>query len=141
MLLLMAGMLLLSLLLDVASGPSMLPLREVACRAELAAAVERGSDVIVWQIRLPVALMALLVGAALGLSGLVMQTVLHNPLASSYTLGVSAGAGFGAALVIVLGSGAAATGNHCRPAGRLPVCRHRLQRGAGHRPRQGRPGR
>lgn len=103
MLLLMAGMLLLSLLLDVASGPSLLPLREVVA-ALSGSGAERGSDVIVWQIRLPVALMALLVGAALGLSGLVMQTVLHNPLASSYTLGVSAGAGFGAALVIVLGS-------------------------------------
>jgi iron complex transport system permease protein len=48
--------------------------------------------------------MAVLVGAALGLTGAVMQTILNNPLASSYTLGVSAGAGFGAALVIVVGT-------------------------------------
>jgi iron complex transport system permease protein len=61
-------------------------------------------DAIVWTIRLPVAVMALLVGAALGMTGAVMQTILNNPLASSYTLGVSAGAGFGAALVIVLGA-------------------------------------
>lgn len=61
-------------------------------------------DAIVWSIRLPVALMAVAVGAALGATGAVMQTVLNNPLASSYTVGISAGAGFGAALVIVLGA-------------------------------------
>jgi iron complex transport system permease protein len=44
------------------------------------------------------------VGAALGVSGAVMQTVLNNPLASSYTLGISAGAGFGAALAILVGA-------------------------------------
>jgi iron complex transport system permease protein len=60
-------------------------------------------DAIVWTIRLPIAGMAIVVGAALGLTGAIMQTILNNPLASSYTLGVSAGAGFGAALVIVLG--------------------------------------
>jgi iron complex transport system permease protein len=47
--------------------------------------------------------MAALVGAALGISGAAMQTILNNPLASSYTLGISAGAGFGAALAILLG--------------------------------------
>ena len=47
--------------------------------------------------------MALLVGGALGLAGLEMQTILNNPLASSYTLGISAGAGFGAALAYILG--------------------------------------
>src|SRR3546814_18805862 len=42
---------------------------------------------IIWQIRLPQALMALLAGAALGLAGAEMQTVLNNPLASPFTLG------------------------------------------------------
>jgi iron complex transport system permease protein len=65
--------------------------------------VDPSVHAIVWTIRLPVALTALAVGAALGLSGAVMQTILHNPLASSYTLGISAGAGFGASLAIVLG--------------------------------------
>ena len=59
---------------------------------------------IVLTLRLPIALMAIAVGAALGVSGAVMQTILHNPLASSYTLGISAGAGFGAALVITIGA-------------------------------------
>ena len=89
-------------LLDVATGPAMLPLGTVVASV-LGAAQDPMVDAIVWAIRLPVALMALLVGAALGLTGAVMQTILNNPMASSYTLGVSAGAGFGAALVIVLG--------------------------------------
>lgn len=58
---------------------------------------------IVWQIRLPRALCAFFVGAALAASGTVMQSVLQNPLASSYTLGASSGAALGAALVIVSG--------------------------------------
>lgn len=56
---------------------------------------------IVWQIRLPQALMAVLVGAALGLAGAEMQTVLDNPLASPFTLGISSAAAFGAALTFI----------------------------------------
>ena len=58
---------------------------------------------ILWTLRLPRCLCAFLVGGALAASGTVMQSVLRNPLASSYTLGVSSGASFGAALVIVSG--------------------------------------
>ncbi len=54
---------------------------------------------------MPVALMAIIVGASLSVAGAEMQTILDNPLASPYTLGVSAAAGFGAALAIVLGVG------------------------------------
>lgn len=61
-------------------------------------------QLIVWGIRLPQALMAVLVGAALGLAGAEMQTVLDNPLASPFTLGLSEAAAFGAALAIVLGA-------------------------------------
>lgn len=64
--------------------------------------------VIVIRMRLPISLMALAVGFALGLSGAVMQTILHNPLASPYTLGVGTAAGFGASLAIVLGLGSLA---------------------------------
>ena len=49
--------------------------------------------------------MALLVGMALGLAGAEMQTILNNPLASPFTLGVSSAAAFGAALAIILGMG------------------------------------
>jgi len=59
--------------------------------------------VVIWDYRLPWTLMALLVGGALGLAGLEMQTILNNPLASPYTLGISAGAGFGAAVAYVFG--------------------------------------
>jgi len=58
---------------------------------------------ILWNLRLPRALLAFLVGGALSASGAVMQSVLKNPLASSYTLGVSSGASLGASLVIILG--------------------------------------
>lgn len=58
---------------------------------------------IVWNLRLPRTLLAFLVGGALAVSGVVMQSVLKNPLASSYTLGVSSGASLGAAIIIVTG--------------------------------------
>ena len=58
---------------------------------------------IVWYNRLPRTLLAFCAGAALSVSGAVMQSVLRNPLASSYTLGVSSGASLGASLVIFLG--------------------------------------
>jgi iron complex transport system permease protein len=60
---------------------------------------------IVLNVRLPRILMANLAGFGLGIAGAAMQSVLKNPLASPYTLGISAGAGFGAALAIVLGVG------------------------------------
>lgn len=56
---------------------------------------------IFWNIRLPRTVAGFLVGAMLGVSGALMQSVLQNPLASGYTLGVSSGTSLGAALVIV----------------------------------------
>jgi len=58
---------------------------------------------IVWEIRLPRALLAFIVGAALAVSGAIMQSVLRNPLASSFTLGVSSGASMGAAFILLAG--------------------------------------
>ena len=58
---------------------------------------------IVWYSRMPRVLLAFIVGAALSVSGAIMQSVLRNPLASSYTLGVSSGASLGAALVLFSG--------------------------------------
>ncbi len=57
----------------------------------------------VMDMRLPRVLLAFLTGAALAVSGTVMQSVLQNPLASPFGLGVSSGAGMGAAIVIVTG--------------------------------------
>jgi iron complex transport system permease protein len=59
---------------------------------------------VLWAIRLPRALAAALVGAALGLAGAAMQGLLRNPLADPGVLGVSAFSGLGAALAIALGA-------------------------------------
>jgi iron complex transport system permease protein len=58
--------------------------------------------IIVREVRLPRIVVSMIAGAALSLSGLVFQGVLLNPLADPYTLGISAGASFGAALAIIL---------------------------------------
>ena len=60
---------------------------------------------IMQQVRLPRTLAALLVGGALSLSGLIMQSTLHNPMASPSTLGVSNAAGFGANVAIIVFAG------------------------------------
>lgn len=94
-----------SLLLDFTLGPSGLPLHSLIKTLMHPSGATNGMRVIVWDIRLPYALMALLVGMALGLAGAEMQTILNNSLASPFTLGVSSAAAFGAALAIVLGIG------------------------------------
>lgn len=71
---------------------------------------DRLTSTIVWDLRFPRIVMAVLAGAGLALSGATMQGVLHNPLISPFTLGISAAAGFGAALAIVAGVGIAGAG-------------------------------
>lgn len=66
-------------------------------------------------IRLPRVSAAFLTGAALAVSGTVMQSVLKNPLASSYGLGVSSGAGLGAAIVMIGGLTSSWLGNFLLP--------------------------
>ncbi|MGW1993999.1 FecCD family ABC transporter permease [Embleya sp. NPDC001921] len=61
-------------------------------------------DLIVWQLRLPRALLAAVVGAGLGLVGTAVQALVRNPLADPYLLGISSGASLGAIAVIVLGA-------------------------------------
>lgn len=62
---------------------------------------------VVWYIRLPRLILALIVGMGLSISGLTMQAVVRNPLADPYTIGISSGAYLGAALAVILqiGSG------------------------------------
>jgi iron complex transport system permease protein len=60
-------------------------------------------SIIVWQIRIPRILMAIFAGFGLAAAGAGMQAILKNPLASPFTLGVSAGAGLGAGFAIVMG--------------------------------------
>ncbi len=64
-------------------------------------------NIIVWNIRLPRILAAVVAGLGLSMAGCVMQSILKNPLASPFTLGISQGATFGAALaIVVFGAGA-----------------------------------
>lgn len=59
---------------------------------------------IIFEVRLPRIFIAIIAGMALACTGVIMQGLLRNPLASPFTLGVSSGAAFGAALAIVLGN-------------------------------------
>ena len=60
------------------------------------------ADIVIWKIRLPRIVSAIMVGWGLSLSGLGIQTLLRNPLGSPFTLGISHGAAFGAASAILL---------------------------------------
>lgn len=93
-----------SLSLDVLTGPAGLSHSDVFSVLLHPDSASHSDRTIVWTFRLPTALMALVVGASLGIAGAEMQTILNNPLASPFTLGVSAAASFGAALVLVFGS-------------------------------------
>ncbi|MER0236645.1 iron ABC transporter permease [Fulvimarina sp. MAC8] len=94
----------LSVAVDLSLGPARYSLSEVLSALFDPSGVDRQLSVVIWEIRMPVALMAISVGAALSLAGAEMQTILANPLASPFTLGISAAAGFGAAVAIVFGA-------------------------------------
>lgn len=57
--------------------------------------------VLIWRVRMPRVLAAVVIGATLAISGAVMQSVLRNPLASPYTLGISNAAAFGASFSLM----------------------------------------
>ncbi|WLG97973.1 iron ABC transporter permease [Pseudomonas sp. FP198] len=99
----LALLLLFSVLLDLALGPASYSLDEVLGALFSPDTAAPQVRVVMWDIRLPVALMAVAVGAALSLAGAQMQTILNNPLASPFTLGISAAASFGAALGLAFG--------------------------------------
>ncbi|ERP85747.1 iron-siderophore ABC transporter permease [Labrenzia sp. C1B10] len=89
--------------LDLALGPARYPLSEVLSALVNPYGADLQTRVVLWDIRMPIALMAITVGACLSLAGAQMQTILANPLASPFTLGISAAASFGAALGLVAG--------------------------------------
>nr|WP_245713392.1 iron chelate uptake ABC transporter family permease subunit [Nocardia rhamnosiphila] len=72
--------------------------------------VRPAKNAIVWEERLPRALVAAACGAGLGICGAIMQSLLRNPLADPFVLGISSGASTGAVIVGVLGIGGAALG-------------------------------
>jgi len=66
---------------------------------------ETTKEIVIWNLRLPRILMGILAGVGLAIAGAMLQGILKNPMASPFTLGIAAGAGFGAALAIILGAG------------------------------------
>lgn len=74
-------------------------------------------DLIIWELRLPRIVLALLVGGGLAVSGVIMQALFHNPLADPYIVGVSSGAAFGAVLAVALGLGLSLLGSNA-----IPLC-------------------
>ncbi|MCB5410908.1 iron ABC transporter permease [Pseudogemmobacter sp. CC-YST710] len=91
----------LALVLGVATGPFTLSPGQIF--ATLTGGGDMQSQIVLWNIRLPRVLAALIIGAALAASGAAFQTAFRNPLVSPDILGVSVGAGFGAVLGILLG--------------------------------------
>jgi len=89
------------IVLNTVTGSVQIPLADIV---ELL--VGRGSDAtaysIVWQIRLPRACAAAVLGGALALSGYLLQTFFHNPIAGPFVLGISSGAKLTVALLLVL---------------------------------------
>ncbi len=80
-------------------------LAKLSGKADFLAGLEPIISVVVMDVRLPRILSAAIVGGGLAVSGVVFQGILLNPLADPYTLGVSAGAAFGASLAILLNIG------------------------------------
>jgi len=83
--------------------------------ADLYSAIMRteagSSQLIIWNIRLPRVVASIIAGGGLAVAGMVMQSILKNPLGSPFTLGISQAAGFGAAFsIIFLGAGALQSG-------------------------------
>ena len=99
----LAALTLFLFLLDLAVGAVAVPLGDVWA-ALTGGDCPRATAKIILNIRLIKAVVALLAGAALSVSGLQMQTLFRNPLAGPYVLGISSGASLGVALVVLAGA-------------------------------------
>ncbi len=99
---LLAAFTVIMFLLDLSVGSVDIPLNEI-CASFTGGEVSASTKSIVLNIRLVKAVVALLAGAALSVSGLQMQTLFRNPLAGPYVLGISSGASLGVALVVLAG--------------------------------------
>ena len=100
----LAALTLFLFLLDLAVGAVAVPLGDVWA-ALTGGDCPRATAKIILNLRLIKAVVALLAGAALSVSGLQMQTLFRNPLAGPYVLGISSGASLGVALVVLAGVG------------------------------------
>lgn len=103
------------IMISMCVGPADISLLEILSvlrqRVELALGfnpklvIDKTKEVIIFQIRLPRAILASLVGGALATAGAALQGMFRNPMADPYVIGVSSGAALGASLAIVLGLG------------------------------------
>lgn len=114
----LAAVLCASVVADIAIGPSTFAFADVLRGLFAPDSLPQAQQVILWQVRLPYAVIAVLVGASLGLAGAEMQTALNNPLASPFTLGVSAAAAVGASAAVVSGFTLLAWGENLA----VPLC-------------------
>ena len=99
-LVLLTVFLLLSILLSLRAGSYNTPVAELI-KGIFGKSADKKINLVVQNNRMPRICTAIIAGAGLGLSGCILQAILHNPLASASTLGVSQGATFGAAFAIV----------------------------------------
>lgn len=106
-------LLLAAFLLSLRAGSYDTPIAELI-RGIFGRASDAKINLVVRSNRLPRICTAIVAGAGLGLAGCILQAILHNPLASASTLGVSQGATFGAALAII-GLGVAGSGGWMIP--------------------------
>ena len=100
---LIAAAVILLLALDLATGSSGIPLEALLASLAAGPSADNPQALILWELRLPMSVTALFVGASLSLAGLSIQTITANALASPSTLGITSGASFGAALAITSG--------------------------------------
>jgi iron complex transport system permease protein len=110
-----AGLLVAAVVTGLLVGPVQIGLEGIARSAvshvpliDASSGLDRTEEAIVWQLRFPRVVLALLVGGMLALAGASYQGVFRNPLADPYLLGVAAGAGLGATLTIAYGPSGAA---------------------------------
>lgn len=94
-------LLLILFILDIVLGSVIIPLSDIAQYFITGEVENHNYALILNEFRLPKAITALTVGAALAVSGLQMQTVFRNPLAGPYILGISSGASLGVAIVVM----------------------------------------
>ena len=99
-LVLLTVFLLLSILLSLRAGSYNTPVTELI-KGIFGKSADKKINLVVQNNRMPRICTAIIAGAGLGLAGCILQAILHNPLASASTLGVSQGATFGAAFAIV----------------------------------------
>ena len=97
----MTLLLLLTLLLNISLGQVAIPLKDVFKSLLGQNASKETWEYIIVNFRLPKAIVAILVGMGLSISGLLMQTLFRNPLAGPYVLGLSSGSSLGVAFVIL----------------------------------------